>query len=256
MSTLRETQQRFQAYVLGRRSSPAREVAGDRSAGRRRRMDIYAEAYRLRLIEALSVDYPALHRHLGEQPFQELCRGYIDACPSRHPSIRWFGASLARFLAEHAPWAGSPYLAELAAFEWLQSAVFDASDADVVGVDDLAAIPAARWPALTVRLHPAVRLARYRFNIPQLWQTTMNGAASAPAAAPTVWVLWRRELDIHWRSTTDDEHWMLERASAGESFSDLCEGLCRWHEPDHAAVRAVELLKRWLVDGLVSGCDD
>ena len=33
----------------------------------------------------------------------------------------------------------------------------------------------------------------------------------------------------------------------------LCEQLCEWHPPEHVAQRAAGLLKRWIVDGLVSG---
>lgn len=253
MTTLRHTQLAFQAYVLGARDGPGTEVVGDARAGRRRRMDVYAEAYRLRLIEALATDYPALQGRLGDEAFERLCRRYIDACPSRHASVRWFGEHLSRFLKAQPPWVDWPHLAELAAFEWLQSEVFDAGDASLLSPDELAALPAEHWPELIVTLHPAVRLTRYRFNTPQLWQHALEGTAAHPVPGASRWLLWRYRLDIHWRSVPEDEWWALGQARAGVSFAALCEGLCQWQGPERAAGRAAGLLKRWLLDGLVSG---
>ena len=61
---------------------------------------VYRNAYSARLLAALNDNYTVLARAMGDEDFERLGRAYIDAHPSRHPSIRWFGHELAAFMAE------------------------------------------------------------------------------------------------------------------------------------------------------------
>ena len=250
--SLASLQSDISAFLL--RGEPAADahVLGDRKAGPRGRLRIYATAYRLRLLEALETDYPGLRAWLGADAFRDMGLAYLDRHPSRHPSIRWFGAHLPRFLSETAPYTNKPLLADLARFEWSQSEVFDDRDSPVTDGAELATLPPEQWPGLTFHLIPARRRLRLRADIPALWQA-LTGEAEAPPATPaaTGWLLWRANLQIRWRSLGDDEAWALEAAAHRSPFSELCEGLCRWHPPEQAPAAAVGFLKRWLEDGLV-----
>ncbi len=227
-------------------------MLGDRKASPRRRLQIYGTAYRLRLLEALETDYPGLRARLGADAFRDMGLAYLDRHPSRHPSIRWFGAHLPRFLSETAPYANERLLADLARFEWSQSEVFDGRDSPVTDGAELATLPPEQWPGLTFHLIPAHRRLRLRADIPPLWQAlTEETQAPLATSAATGWLLWRADLEIRWRSLGDDEVWALESVADGARFSALCEGLCRWHPPEQAPAAAVGFLKRWLEDGLV-----
>jgi len=82
---------------------------------------------------------------LGDDRFQALDLAYIDAEPSHHFPIRWFGHRLSRFLADAADYQDTPVLAEMAAFEWALRDAFDVADARVLGLDELRRIaPEAR----------------------------------------------------------------------------------------------------------------
>lgn len=63
-------------------------VVNDTCVGADQRLRIYHDAYRLRLLEALSVAYPNLLKRLGEVQFGRLARGYIEDRPSRYPTVR------------------------------------------------------------------------------------------------------------------------------------------------------------------------
>ena len=134
MNGLRDLQQRFAAYLLGAEDSivPA-SVVGDDKADARERMDLYAGAYRARLVDSLGVDYPGLWSMLGDEQFYALCLDYIRQHPSRHTSIRWFGDRLPAFLGKTSPYDAYPQVAEMAAFEWAQGLVFDAADVTAIG---------------------------------------------------------------------------------------------------------------------------
>ena len=154
---LDQLQNGFQKYVLhldGGIEPFIRDGATETAAVR---LEIYAEAYRLRLVEVLTDQYPALSGWLGPEDFDRLAIGYIDACPSRNFSVREFGAVLGDFLSHMSPYQERPALAEMARFEWALAGAFDAADIPSLQHEDLASIPAPEWPFLELLFHPGVR---------------------------------------------------------------------------------------------------
>ena len=170
MTALRDLQRDFQAYVLGDASAPPAAVDGTGAVSATDRLNVYADAIRLRFLEVLGQDYPGLHTLAGDDEFRSLGLAYVAAHPSHHPSIRWFGRHLHEFLRATAPWRDHPVLAEMARFEWAKGELLDAADSPVVGIEDIAAIPPDRWAGIRPRLKPAVRRLALEWNVPSLWK--------------------------------------------------------------------------------------
>jgi len=259
VSALRELQRQIQGYLLTPEANAAeRQIVSDERADARFRLGIYAEAYRLRLAEVLSDNFPTLHTLLGDEQFDVLARRYIDTHPSSHPSIRWYGANLPQFLAANEPWRPQPMLAETAAFEWALRAAFDAADAAPVGEEALTAVDTALWPAMQLRFHDSVSRLALRCNVPAIWKA-VDAGDDPPVAElgehPLAWLVWRRDLQQYFRSLGVDEAWALDACLGGESFEAVCEGLCEWIDAEHVALHAAGLIKRWINDGLVVGVD-
>jgi hypothetical protein len=42
---------------------------------------------------------------------------------------------------------------------------------------------------------------------------------------------------------------------ADHNFGELCERLCEWVEESSAAFHAASMLKRWMIDGLLTRID-
>jgi hypothetical protein len=254
MSALLGLERDFQRCVIKNDLDMHGQVVSNAQADAAARVRIYAEAYRLRLLEVLQDNYTGLHGLLGDEEFDRLGRTYIDAHPSTHPSVRWFSRHLEDFLRHTEPYDSHPYLAEMAAFEWSQGLVFDAADEPMAGLEAMAKVPPDAWAGLSFTLHAAVQRLALRWNVPQVWQTLEAGEApelqQAETAAP--WLLWRAELLTHWRSLNADEAWALDAVKDGKDFSELCEGLCQWHAESAVAMQAASFLKRWLTDGLIS----
>lgn len=251
---LRRLQESFQAFLLHKAAGIETLVAGEDAA---QRLAIYADAYRLRLEEALGANYPKLRRILGDEVFRRLGLGYLREFPSRDPNIRWFGSSLAGFLDTAPPWSGQPVLAEMARFEWTLTEVFDAPDAPLVGPETIAGIPAGDWPGLRFVPHPSARRLDLEWTVPQLWSEIEDHGERQPApptrsADPLGWLLWRREFGHYWRSLSVDEAWALDAIDQGASMGELCEGLCEWIDPGNVPGRAAEMVRRWVADGLIS----
>ena len=256
MSRLRALQQDFQHYVLLPDGRMDHQVGASTQAGAQERLGIYANAYRLRLLEALDTDFPGLHSLVGDEEFDRLGRAYIDAYPSQHYSLRWYGHQVAAFLRATPPYADHPVLTEMAQFEWAMSLAFDADNSTVVSVEDMLALPPGAWTGLGLQAHASVQRLNLQWNVPVFWkavQAEQEPQAPQQAESPLGWVLWRQELNTYFRSLSVDEAWGLDALLSGVNFPDLCQGLCEWVDEEHAPAHAAGMLKRWVQDGMVRG---
>jgi len=254
--SLIELQRAFQSALLENQSGPPPFIINAPKASAAERFGVYTEAYRLRLIEALAADYPALKEWLGEETFDQLGRTYADACPSAHFSIRWFGSRLSRFLAESAPYDSQPHVQELAAFEWALSEAFDAAEGPTATQEQLAALEPDLWPMLTLQFHPSLRCIDLSYNTPSRWQA-LNRKEPPPdletCSERQTWAVWRRDLKIFFRSMPKTEAWALNAFREGRCFADVCEGLCEWVDEVQVAVTAAGYLQSWLREGWIVG---
>lgn len=252
MTALAELQTIFQGDILRSRGKILSHLSTPPRGDTARRLGVYADAYRSRLVEALANDYPALQRLLGKSDFEGAAHAFIVTHRSRLPNLRWYGGGLARFLSRMSPWRRRPLLADLARFEWALGLAFDAADAPVAMARDVSAVAPADWPRLRLRLHPSVTRLTLRTNAPQVWRAAVRaGRKLRPRARRGEWVVWRKGLEPFYRELAADEAWALDAVARGRSFAFLCSGLQRFNE--HAARRGTELLRNWLAAELICG---
>ncbi len=69
---------------------------------------------------------------------------------------------------------------------------------------------------------------------------------------PMGWLIWRYRLSTRYRSLTVDEAWALDATREGADFAGLCAGLCEWVDEEQVAARALEMVGRWIGDGVVT----
>ena len=193
--SLGDLQRAFQDYLLGSSDSFQAAVRDSRKADRTTLLDVYRDGYALRLIEALTTDYPGLRAMAGPADFDLVARAYIAAHPSRHPSVRWFGRGMADFIATTPPYSGSPAAAEMARFEWALGESFDSPDVTPIAADALIALPPEAWETLAFTVLPSLRRHTFVYEVAQAWQRRDEveagdlDEAHAPAA--------RGRLDLH-----------------------------------------------------------
>jgi hypothetical protein len=246
---LARLQREFQDYVLERDPAVLRQVRQTEAAAGAARMDVYANGYSLRLLEALQTDYPGLAAIAGEERFEALGRAYIADHRSGFRNLRWYGGRLSDFLESAPAWSDRPELADMARFEWAMAASFDALDAASLGRDALVRIAPQDWPRLSFIVHPAVRRIELTTNAPAMWAAQERGEplpalSRGPAKS---WLLTRRDLQVRFRAMAFEEAAAFDRLAARASFAQWCGEL-------GSAERAVELLNQWLADGALAGC--
>ncbi len=256
MPSLSQIQRDFQRFLLEADTTIERHVVGTHRVAVATRLDIYGGGYGARLTEALQANYPVLAELLGEPDFAALAAAYIRGHDSQYASIRYYGDELGEFLGDDPVYSGIPVLAELARWEWAMTETFDAADAPTLPLSAMADISPDEWSAVRFEWHPSVRRLELAWNVPQIWKAlSADGGRPEPSlsAEPGQWLLWRRELDIFFRSLTPSETAALDAAGTGGSFGEVCDLLCAFFGEDAAAAQAAAYLREWLQSGLIVG---
>jgi hypothetical protein len=255
--SLADLQRAFQDYLLATSDSFQGAVRDTSKADRLTLLDVYRDGYALRLIEALTTDYPGVMAMAGPADFDHMARAYIASHPSRHPSVRWYGRDLADFLATTEPYSRTPAAAEMARFEWALGEVFDSPDAPPITADALMALPQEAWETLSFATLPSLRRLVLAFEAPQAWQrreeVEPGDLVVEHAPGPLTWAIWRPDLVSNFRSLDADEAAMLDALVEGRSFPELCDVVAPFIGEEQAPARAAGLLRAMVEGGMISG---
>lgn len=252
---LKELQQQMLAWLRAHDPVIKESVTGTEKVPADLRLDIYANAYRYRLIDALQDTFPALNTLLGDDDFLKMGLRYIERYPSQHFSLRFFGHRLAGFLAEESDFREQKVLSEMAQFEWLLRAAFDAAAQPRLSLEELQTIAPEQWPELTFSFHPSLQRINLSFNVPQLWQAIEQEQPPIDIVEqeyPIGWVIWRRDLKTWYRSMDVDEAWAMDTMLAGENFAAICAGVCEWIDEQYAPARVAGFIQTWINEGLLT----
>ena len=227
------------------------------SAGR---LEIYADAYFLRLRDVLAEDFPTIAKLLSGENFDWLVRQYLKVHPSSEPSVRHLGNAMAEFIRGRSDL--SPWLADLAALEWARVDAFDAPDDEnnePVTIGSLAGIDPAAWPELRMAAVRSLAVINAAWPVHRLWAEINEPDAGAHHEAshhlepePTSIRVWRRP-DYHVLHAPVDqrEAAALKQLIANASFGEICRVFDDLDE-QQGAEQAGALLLRWLEDGIIA----
>jgi len=253
--SLAAQQQQLRVAIVGHasaagllRSDPNREPL----------LRIYQHAYTARLLGALRDNFGVLPRAMGDDAFEALGLAYLQAHPSNHPSIRWFGHRLAEFMAQQPDLVPHPAFVDLARMEWALRAAFDAADAPGLSAASLAARAPARWAGWVPRFQPSAQLLSLQWRVEPAWRALQAAEGDEPeleepTAGEHLLLVWRPQLETRWRSVTDaTEALLLPAAMNGDSFGALCERAAAQVGEEGAAAAAVGALQQWISEGLLA----
>lgn len=255
MNTTQTLQADFQQFILGQRDAGSmhKHLADTPGLERDARLDIYYQAYRLRLRDALSEAYSKTHAYLGDDMFYQACAAYIAAHPSHFRNLRWFGDKFATLLCTQFP--DHPQVAELAQFEWALGYAFDAEDHPILGLPDLATV--SDWETVGLRTSSSLQFISMRWNSVAIW-LALSEDQTPPEPEPepehtelaTTWIVWRKQLQACFRSLSTEEAQALQGLSLGQRFADVCEQVAE--DKPAIAQQIGGWLQTWLVDELLA----
>jgi hypothetical protein len=251
---LAELQDRFQKALL---SGDDRILSSIPNSHRERHdvlLGVYRHAYTQRLIEFVENDHELLHAYLGNEAFREMAQAYVAAHPSRDRNARYFCIHLPQFLRTVEPYKSKPQLSELAALEKALNDAFDAADAPVRTLADLARLCPEHWSRLAFRPHPSALRLDFHTNAPDIW-LSLKEEREPPKAQefpePSHILVWREDIP-KFRLLAAEEAMMWDKAAGGACFGTLCELVGTFSGLDGAEARAAGYFQGWITSGLLS----
>ena len=252
---LSDIQSQFQHYLLQPNKKIPPFICGSLQTSAFDRLAVYATAYRLRLLEALAIHYPALQALIGEDAFEAMAMGYRQAHPSTYRSIRWFGDKLPTFLNTTMPYAKKKKLAEMAEFEWCLSYAFDASNAPLIDINKVEQLAPDIWSSVQFVFSPTLQQLNLQWRVVPFWQAVQNQHALPMVTRSRhfiPWIVWRKELDVLFRSSSIAEAQALSIFSQGGSFEKNCERLSKLNSDPQLISHIASWLKSWMLEGICS----
>jgi hypothetical protein len=256
MSDFARLQGAFQRAVLDGDAGVLADLLDGPREARGVMLDVYRNAYVLRLVETMRCENPLLHAYLGDETFDAMARAYVAARPSRHPNLRWFSQDLPAFLAATPPYGDHPAVAELSALETALADAFDAPNEAVLGLADFAGVAPDSFTALVFRPHASARRLDLRTNAFTLW-SALRDEESPPVVetlpAPDRIIVWRQEDTAMVRPLSVEEAMLWDEACGELPFGVLCDLAATYDDPDGAAGRVAGYLQGWVGAGLLGG---
>ncbi|MCC4832292.1 DNA-binding domain-containing protein [Shewanella sp. 10N.7] len=259
MSQLRQTQQAFMQYLLSAKSDnnlvDIRErVSDQKGISADHRLQIYANAYRIRLKETMEMDHQILGQYLGDELFDKLAIEYLDAHPSSATSLRQFCDNLPAFLRTDDFFCQYPILADIAQFERLLLAAFDGAESTRADFTALQTLAPELWPDCSLRFHPSLQMFSCTSNAVESWQALK--AETAPDAPyyqqQRYWALWRNsERLTQFESLNQSQYALLTGFIEGNDFAHQCEAMLNWYDEQAAPMMVLQTLQSWFSKGII-----
>jgi hypothetical protein len=256
MSDLERQQGDFLRAIMAGDDSVLAEIVDSPRERRDVLFGVYRFAYVSRLVGAIRKDYEYLHEYLGDEMFDAMGESYVTARPSQQANLRWFSQDVPEFLKTNQPYSDYPVLAELAVLERAISDAFDAPDAPVIIVRDLAGVPPEAWNDLRFEAHPSARRLDFSTNAAAVWIALKKDEMPPDAIKldePSRLLVWRQDEMPKFRELPAEEGMMWDEATAGIPFGVLCSMLATYDDPDSAAARGAGYLHNWVTTELLTG---
>ena len=251
--TLAALQQDFTQHMLAG-SDGIQQAIKPGGIGIKRRLRIYHQAYRMRLLDTLRDSYGHTLLYLGDEAFNNAALAFIEGHGSSLPSLRWYGPNFPAFLQEQL--RDEPEVAELATLDWTLRHAFDGPNATPLTLNDMATLAPAAWATVGFTLHPTCVRLQLRFNTLALWQAVdqeQDAPPPAPLAQAGELLVWRRGHQPHFRSLGALEALAITQLQSGSSFAEMCAALAETFPEQATAAEAGMLLRRWVEEELLCG---
>jgi hypothetical protein len=219
------------------------------------RLNIYYHAYRSRICEALSSQFPNLAKLLGPDDFNQLTYDFIAQYPSTHRNMRWLGDKLSEFLQGYAP--NKPLLSDMANFEWRLGLAFDSHDILPLTIKDLSTFTPEQWADFSFEWHPSVYLGKSQTNVIKIWILLEGNGSSNPEIdiEPTTYLVWRKELVSQFKSLSALETDAITYMMQNHTFGELCDYLTAYMDDERVLPYAAGLLSDWLQQDMLIKVD-
>lgn len=253
MMRLQELQNTFQQYLIATENDTTvlTQITPVAKSNIAERLNIYHHAYRSRIREALTSQFPNLAKLLGAEVFNQYMDDFIARFPSTHRNMRWLGDKLSDFLQEYAP--DKQLYGDMANFEWRLGIAFDSPDTPCLSIQDLSAFTPEQWGDLSFEWHPSVYLGQAQTNVIRNWMLLEGDVSSGLEVdvEPTNYLVWRKEFVSQFKSLSALEADAIVYIMQNHTFGELCDFLTAHIDEEDVLPYAAGLLSQWLQEEML-----
>lgn len=238
------------------------------------RLAIYQNAYFARLLECMRSIFPQVARTIGEEAFDALAVGYLQACPSQSYTLDALGDRFAAFLDETRPDRdedGQPteewpdFLIDLATLEWEIAQVFDGPGIEnqpTLTAEQLREVGPQEWPRVRLRAAPCLRLLSLRFPVNEYFTQLRDLPAEAeppeiPPGEPSWLALSRKDFVVRRHALSQPQYELLAALIAGQEIGEAIARLASVADTnlDTLATQLDEWFRTWVAAGFFIGLE-
>lgn len=259
MTGLAERQQAFLAAILDDRAPLPEGWGNSQGVG----MGVYRGNYRSALMGVLEDTYERTRRYVGENAFRQVSMHHVITHPPAGWTIDEAGAGFQETCAELI--RDNPEVAELAWLEWSMRQIATAPDSEPLTPQGFASASAGfddeDWAALRLAFGPRAEARVVSHDLDALWRALAEEGGDLPdarLAEPQTCLVWREGEKPTFLIAEADHAAAFSAMQAGANYGEVIGVLLGEEEPtpvaiQQAAMRAGEMLGRWLQEGLVTG---
>jgi len=250
---LAELQTNFQDAVFDAECKDRDWIKGSaRGLSSRDRLDIYHNAYRLRLIDVLLDTFEHTSIYLGDDWFNQLAADYVQLHHSTYNNIGLYGKDFPSFLAERFPEDGE--VSELALMDWTLRRAFDGADSSVMTQEDLQQLVSVESTGILLQAVPTMTICTQHFNTLDIWHA-INQDQTPPVVEqlpqPIDILIWRKGHSPHFRSLTKIEAIAIDRVCSEGTLDAIGVTLENEFPDVDVATELGVMLHRWLDEELI-----
>jgi hypothetical protein len=228
-------------------------VLGDDRLSSEARVDIYANMFFYRILDALKEDFPATLAVLGDENFHNLVTGYLLEYPPTEPTITNSGSHLAEYLHDYVMRERAPFIADLAKLERATVEVFLGPDAPTLDSDALRAVAPEDWPTMKLKLHPSAQILALDWQVSDLLHAVEDHRPwNPPTQAAIKTLVWRANARVSHRDLDPAEANALEAAARSATFAEICDIVAATLGNQDPVAKMNQFLSRWLSDNLLT----
>jgi hypothetical protein len=219
------------------------------------RLDVYAEAYFLRLRDSLREDFCSITRIIGTKIFDGMISEYLASYPSRSHTITDVSEQFSKYLETHSLTESLPHLPDLARLEWLTTQQFYAADSAAVDFSAFSNRSPEMWAQ--ARLVPAPSATLFHSDwakaIHRLWldREKRRGRAAVKPKAPGTLLIYRNlEGFVHVEHLNETQALILKLIFENKTLNAICERLAEQNLDE--TPRLMEWISSWAKSRILS----
>lgn len=252
MSGLAARQEAFITSLVGEEEAFPDDGDDRRAAG----MQVYRNAYRARLVDALADTFERTARLAGEEAFRQAAVHHLIVHPPASWTLDLAGAGFPETCREL--FANDPDVSEIAWLEWAMHCAFVARDAAPMTArefsDACSELSEVQWSNLRLELLPGTAIGVATHHLPKLWSSLKDEAGTAEIELlPDVHdaVVWREGESPVFILVAQESGRALQIVQSGGTLGDMCSRVSPSSDSEAVGQMVSGMLRNWLDLGLI-----